>query len=56
MQEIYGTTYSFQEEDVTNGTSFEPSDSGRSTRPFPSFETKQSIIIAGAKEYQQDQR
>ena len=33
---MYGTTYRFQEEDAADGTSFAPSDQGRSTRQFPS--------------------
>ena len=33
---MYGTNYSFQEEDAADGISFEPSDQGRSTRQFVS--------------------
>ena len=39
---MYGTTYGFQEEDAADGTSFAPSDAGRSTRQFPSSKTSQS--------------
>ena len=46
---MYGTTYRFQEEDAADGTSFEPSDPGRSIRQNPPSETKQSRINAGAK-------
>ena len=56
QRKIYGITYRFQEEDVADGSSFEPSDSSRSTRQFLSSERKQSILNAGAKEYQHDQR
>ena len=37
-QKMYGTPYRFQEEDAADGTSFAPSDPGRSTRQFPSSE------------------
>ena len=33
---MYGTSYIFQEENATGGTSFVQSDPGRSTRQFPS--------------------
>ena len=38
QEKKYGTTYRFQEEDAADGTSFAPSDQGRSTRQFPSSE------------------
>ena len=53
---MHGNTYRFQEEDAADGTSFEPADPGRSTRQFPSSETKQRIINAGTKVHQRDQK
>ena len=41
-EQMYGTTYRFQEEDAADGSSFAPSDQGRSTRQFPSSETSQA--------------
>ena len=53
---MHGSTYRFQEEDAADGTSFEPSDPGQSTRQFPSSETKQSIINAGTEMHQHVQK
>ena len=53
---VYGTTYRFQEEDAADGTSFAPSGPDRSTRQFPSSETKCSIINTGTKVHQHDQK
>ena len=36
QERMYATTYGFQEEAATNGSSFAPSDPGRRTRPFSS--------------------
>ena len=52
---MFGTTYIFQEEDAADGTSFELSDPGRSTRQFPS-EKSQGTINAGTKVHQHDQK
>ena len=44
---MLGTTYRFQEGDAADGTTFVPFGPCRSTRQFPSSETKHSTMIAG---------
>ena len=46
---IHGTTYRFQEEDAAGGTSFAPSGPSKSTRQFPSSETKHRTINTGTE-------
>ena len=53
---MYGTTYRFQEADASDGTSFEPSDPGRSTRQFPSSEKLHGTINAATKVHQHDRK
>ena len=49
------TTYKFQEGDAADGTSFVPFGPCRSTRQFPSSETKHSTVIWVSKLHQHDQ-
>ena len=55
-KKVYGTTYRFQEEVAADGTPFAPSDPSRSTRQFPSSETKHSTINTGTRVHQHDQK
>ena len=52
---MYGTTYRIQKQDAADGTSFEPSDPGRSTRRILSSETSQGTINAATKVHQHNQ-